>query len=107
MEEELVVKAVKLTVKQAGVIEILKEKGDKMFAEDIADKRPELYDKGSKSVSPLMTHLVKNGYVAKEKASREVVNKDGVKVTRELTQYWLTDAGENLEFEIRAEKASA
>lgn len=92
-----------LTAKQAGVVEILKETGAKMFADEIAEARPELFDKAAKTVSPLMTHLVKRGLVDKEKASREVVNKDGVSVTKELTRYWITDAGNSLEYTIKAD----
>lgn len=91
-----------LTAKQAGVIEILKETGAKMFAADIAELRPELFEKGAKSVSPLMTHLVKRGLVDKEKASVETVNAEGNAVTKELTRYWVTEAGEALAYEIKA-----
>lgn len=92
-----------LTVKQAGVIEILRETGAKMFAKDIADAKPELFDKAAKSVSPLMTHLVKRGLVDKEKASVEVANAEGVMVSKELTRYWVTDAGNELDYTIKAE----
>lgn len=90
-----------LTVKQAGVIEILRETGTKMFAFEIADARPELFEKAAKSVSPLMTHLAKRGLVDKEKASLEMVNAEGVKVTKELTRYWVTDAGIALDYTIK------
>lgn len=92
-----------LTPKQAGVIEILRETGAKMFAADIAEARPELFEKGAKSVSPLMTHLVKRGLVDKEKASVETVNAEGNAVTKELTRYWLTEAGVSLEFSVKAD----
>lgn len=92
-----------LTVKQAGVIEILRETGSKMFAADIADARPELFDKGAKSVSPLMTHLVKRGLVEKEKASVEAVNAEGNVTTKELTRYWVSEAGIALDYTIKAE----
>lgn len=91
-----------LTAKQAGVIEILRETGGKMFAAEIAELRPELFDKGAKSVSPLMTHLVARGLVAKEKASVETVNAEGNAVTKELTRYWVTEDGAELEYEIKA-----
>lgn len=91
-----------LTQKQAGVIEILRETGARMFASEIAELRPELFEKGAKSVSPLMTHLVKRGLVEKEKASVETTNAEGASVTKELTRYWVTDAGINLEYTIKA-----
>lgn len=93
-----------LTVKQAGVIEILRATGIKMLAEDIAKANLELFEKGSRSVSPLMTHLVRNGLVAKEKASVEQVNAEGNSVTKELTLYWLTAEGQELEYTTRASK---
>jgi hypothetical protein len=92
-----------LTAKQAGVIEILRETGAKMFAADIAALRPELFEKGAKSVSPLMTHLVKRELVDKEKASVETVNAEGNAVTKELTRYWVTEAGASLDYSIKAE----
>jgi hypothetical protein len=93
-----------LTAKQAGVIEILRDTGAKMFAADIAEARPELFDKGARSVSPLMTHLFKRGLVDKEKASVETVNAEGNAVTKELTRYWVTEAGSSLEYSIAASK---
>ena len=92
-----------LTVKQAGVIEILRETGAKMFAADIAEARPELFEKGAKSVSPLMTHLVKRGLVDKEKAEVSAVNAEGAAITKELTRYWVTEDGAALDYSIKAE----
>lgn len=91
-----------LTAKQAGVVEILRETGTKMFAADIAAARPDLFEKGAKSVSPLMTHLVARGLVAKEKAEVESVNAEGVAVTKELTRYWITEEGADLDYAIKA-----
>lgn len=91
-----------LTVKQAAVIEILKDTGAKMFAADIAAAQPNSFEKGAKSVSPLMTHLVARGLVAKEKASVESVNPEGNAVTKELTRYWVTEDGAELDYEIKA-----
>lgn len=93
---------VQLTVKSAAVLEILRGTGTKMFAHEIAEANPEAFDKGAKSVSPIMTHLVRNGYADKEKASVEVINAEGNAVSKELTRYWVTEAGEELEFEIKA-----
>lgn len=92
-----------LTAKQAGVIEILRETGAKMFASEIADVRPELFDKGAKTVSPLMTHLVKRGLVDKEKAAFPTVNAEGVSVVKELTRYWITEDGADFDYSIKAE----
>jgi hypothetical protein len=91
-----------LTAKSAAVIEILRGTGAKMFAHEIADANPSLFEKGAKSVSPLMTRLVANGFADKEKASVTVVNAEGNEVTKELTRYWLTPAGESVVFEIKA-----
>lgn len=93
-----------LTTKQARVIEVLKAAGGWMFADEIASADPELFDKGAKSVSPLMTHLGKGEtpLVVKEKASREVVNEEGKTVTKELTRYSLSEAGANLVYEVKA-----
>lgn len=93
---------VKFTEKQAAVIEILRETGTKMFADEIAEVNPSLFEKGSRSVSPLMTHLYKGGYVDKEKAQVTRVNAEGAEVEKELTRYWLTEAGAEVEFEVRA-----
>lgn len=92
-----------LTAKQAAVIEILKDTGAKMFASEIAEAKSASFEKGARSVSPLMTHLVKRGLVDKEKASVEAVNAEGVAVTKELTRYWVTEAGEELDYTIKAE----
>ena len=93
-----------LTAKQAAVIEILRETGAKMCASEIAEAaQPGAFEKGAKSVSPLMTHLVARGLVAKEKASVDSVNAEGVAVTKELTRYWVTPEGEALEYSLKAE----
>lgn len=91
-----------LTIKQAAVITILRETGTKMFAHDIAEANPEAFEKGARSVSPLMTHLVKRGLVDKEKASVLSRNAEGVEVTKELTRYWATEAGIALDYSIKA-----
>jgi tRNA A37 threonylcarbamoyltransferase TsaD len=59
-------------------------------------------EKLAKSVSPLMTHLVARGLVAKEKASVESVNAEGNAVVKELTRYWATEDGIALEYTIKA-----
>ena len=74
-----------------------------MFAADIADAKPAAFDKGARSVSPLMTHLVRRGLVDKEKASVEVIDAEGNSGTKELTRYWVTEAGEALDYTIKAE----
>lgn len=99
MEE---VKVVALTAKTARVLEILKENGARMFAEEIAAVDPSLFEKGARSVSPIMTHLVKNGFVEKAKVSKEVLSSDGNKVTKEYTQYWVSPVGAALDYQIKA-----
>lgn len=94
-------KASVLTAKQAAVIEVLRATGNKMFAADIAAANPEAFEKAAKSVSPLMTHLVKRGLVDKEKASTVEVNAEGVSVSKDLTRYWLTEAGIALEYSVK------
>jgi predicted transcriptional regulator len=91
-----------LTTKQAAVMEILKDTGAKMFASEIAAANPASFEKAAKSVSPLMTHLVARGLVAKEKASVESVNAEGNAVVKELTRYWATEDGIALEYTIKA-----
>lgn len=92
-----------LTAKQAAVIEILRETGAKMFASEIAEAQPGAFEKGAKSVSPLMTHLVKRGLVDKDKAEVAAVNAEGEAVTKELTRYWVTSEGQDLDYSIKAE----
>lgn len=92
----------KLTVKQARVIELMRGLDKPVFPADIAAADPELFEKGAKSVSPLFNGLYKNGLVDKAKASCETVDKDGKSVTKELMQYSLTDAGKTVEYEIKA-----
>ena len=95
---------VKLTQKQAKVIEVLRETGEWMFADEIAAVDADLFDKGAKSVSPLMTHLCKGEtpLVIKEKASREVVSEDGKTNTKELTRYHISNEGAALVYEVKA-----
>ncbi len=93
---------VKLTAKQARVLEIMRAENRPMFPAEIAEQDTVLFEKGAKSVSPLMNGLFKNGYVTKEKASCQTVDKDGNSVTKELMQYTLTKAGVELVFEIKA-----
>lgn len=95
-------KQVQLTAKSAEVLRILKETGAKMFSDQIAEQNPSMFEKGGKSVNPIMTHLVKAGYVAKEKAVREVIDSKGLKVQKEHTLYFVTDAGAELVFTIKA-----
>lgn len=95
--------AVVLTAKTAAVLEVLKDTGAKMFAQDIADAKPGMFEKGARSVSPILTNLHRKGYIEKEKASQEVVNAEGNSVTKELTRYWVVDAGSELEYSIKAE----
>lgn len=93
---------VKLTAKQARVLEIMRAENRPMFPAEIAEQDAALFEKGAKSVSPLMNGLFKNGYVTKEKASCQTVDKDGKSVTKELMQYTLTDAGVTVVYEIKA-----
>ena len=67
----------KLTAKTARVLEIMRAEDAPMFPADIAAHDEAVFDKGSKSVSPLMNTLFKNGLVEKETADRRVVDKDG------------------------------
>ena len=95
--------AVVLTAKTAAVLEVLKDTGAKMFADEIADAKPGMFDKGARSVSPILTNLHRKGLIEKEKASREVVNAEGNAVSKELTRYWVVEAGSELEYSIKAE----
>ena len=95
--------AVVLTVKTVAVLEILKDTGAKMLSQEVADARSEMFEKGAKSVSPIMTNLVKKGFVDKEKVSVETVNAEGNPVSKELTRYWVTEAGIALEYSVKAE----
>ena len=101
MAEEKVV----LTAKTAAVLEVLKDTGAWMFAEDIAATDAVLFGKGGRSVNPILTNLVKKGFVEKQEATRQVVNKEGVSVERPYKQYHVTDLGSELEYSIKAEKA--
>lgn len=94
---------VQLTEKTAKVLEILKDNGGAMFAADVADIDPALFDKGSRSVSPLLVNLTRNEFAENVgKASREVLDKDGNKVTREYAQYKVTAKGAELDYDIKA-----
>lgn len=94
---------VQLTEKTAKVLEILKATGAKMTAEDVARNSEGVFAAG-KNVTAIMTHLVKNGYVGKdaEKVAREAVDKDGNKVTRQYTLYFVTPEGAALDYAIKA-----
>lgn len=94
---------VQLTEKTAKVLEILKATGAKMTAEDVARNSEGVFASG-KNVTAIMTHLVKGGYVAKdaEKVAREAVDKDGNKVTRQYTLYFVTPTGAALDYAIKA-----
>ena len=85
---------IKLSEKQLAVIGILREADGPMFASDIAAQDPVLFEKGEKSVNPLMTHLVaKYGLVEKADAAKEVQDKEGNTVTRTYKTYSLTELG--------------
>lgn len=92
----------KLTQKQARVLEIMRAEDAPMFPAEISAKDPALFEKGAKSVSPLMNGLFKNGLVSKDKASCETVDKEGKSVTKELMQYTLTSDGKSVSYEIKA-----
>lgn len=92
----------KLTQKTARVLEIMRAEDAPMFPADIAAHDEALFEKGSKSVSPLMNTLYKNGLVEKDTADCKVVDKDGNEVVRQYVRYTLTDAGKSVEFEIKA-----
>jgi hypothetical protein len=95
--------AVLLTAKTAAVLEVLKETGAKMFAQDIADAKPGMFDKGARSVSPILTNLHRKGLIDKEKATVSAPNAEGNVVSKELTRYWVVEAGAELEYSIKAE----
>ena len=89
-----------LTANQATVLEILRETGAKMLSEDVAAARPDAFANGAKSVSAVMTQLVKRELVNKEKVSVTRKNAEGADVTKELTCYWISDAGTDFAYEI-------
>ena len=91
----------KITAKTARVLEIMRAEDAPMFPADIAEHDVELFEKGAKSVSPLMNTLFKNGLVTKAKALCKVVDKDGNEVEREYTQYTLTDEGKSVSYEVK------
>lgn len=92
-----------LTVKSAKVLEILKDNGGDMIPADIAEVDAATFEKGARSVSPILVHLVKKGLVEKTgKADREVLNKDGNPETRSYTQYRISDFGKTAEYATKA-----
>lgn len=91
-----------LTARSARVLEILKATGAKMFSDQIAEQDVDAFANGAKTVNPIMTHLVKAGYVAKEKSPRTVVSKDGNEITKEYTLYYVTPVGAELVYEIKS-----
>lgn len=91
-----------LTQKQARVLEILRESGQPMFATAIAEEDTELFQSGSRSVTPLAQGLVKKGLVSKEAATNTVIDsKSGKPVDRTHQLYSLTDEGMTVEYEIK------
>lgn len=93
---------VELTIKTAKVLEILKDNGGEMFAADIAEIDAELFDKGARSVSPILVTLTRRGFVENVgKAEREVLDKDGNKVVRSYAQYQVTDEGTALVYDTK------
>ncbi len=85
------------------VLEILKENGGAMFAAEVAEKDADLFDKGSRSVSPILVTLARKGFIDKPgKADLEVLDKDGNKVTRSYTQYIINSVGSELVYETKA-----
>lgn len=92
----------KLTAKTARVLEIMRAEDAPMFPADIAAHDEAVFDKGSKSVSPLMNTLFKNGLVEKETADRRVVDKDGNEVVKQYVRYSLTEQGKSVSYEIKA-----
>ena len=92
----------KLTAKTARVLEIMRAEDAPMFPADIAAHDEAVFDKGSKSVSPLMNTLFKNGLVEKETADRRVVDKDGNEVVKQYVRYSLTEEGKSVSYEIKA-----
>ena len=91
-----------LTQKTARVLEILKDNGGEMFAADIAAIDAEMFDKADRSVSPLLVNLSKKGFVANVgRGEREVLDKDGNKVTRTYAKYQVTNDGIALDYDIK------
>ena len=91
-----------LTKKQARVLDIMRATNEPMFPAEIAAQDEVLFEKGAKSVSPLMNGLFKKELVSKAKATCSTVDKEGNAVTKELVQYTLTDAGVEVEYEVKA-----
>lgn len=100
---EKAIEAVELTEKTGAVLEALKADGGVMFAADIAESNVDLFDKGARSVSPILVTLTRRGFVENAgKADRQVLDKDGNEVTRSYTQYKVTEEGLNLDYSIKA-----
>lgn len=94
---------VELTVKTAKVLEILKDNGGTMFAADVAEIDADLFDKGARSVSPILVTLTRRGFVENVgKADRQVLDKDGNEVTRSYAQYQVTAEGQALDYDTKA-----
>lgn len=94
---------VELTIKTAKVLEILKDNGGQMFAADVAEIDTDLFDKGARSVSPILVTLTRRGFVENVgKADRLILDKDGNEVTRSYAQYQVTEAGQELVYETKA-----
>lgn len=94
-----------LTEKQAAIIEVMRREDRVMFSEEILEfLDATLFTSGVRSVTPIMTGLAGRGLVQSSKGQKERVTKDGRTTSRELTMYELTDAGRELEYEIKASK---
>lgn len=91
-----------ITAKTARVLEIMRAEDAPMFPAEIAAHDTEVFEKGAKSVSPLMNTLFKNGLVTKAEAECKVIDKEGKEVVKTYVQYTLTDAGRSVSYEIKA-----
>ena len=91
----------KLTKKQAAALNIMRNLDRPVFPDEIAAEEPATFEKGGKSVSPLMNGFFTKELVTKADVVREVTDKNGNKISKPYKQYTLTEAGKSVEFEIK------
>lgn len=78
-----------LAEKGRSVVGYLQANEGNFFGHEIA----EALELNSRGIHAVMNGLVIRGLVSKDKADAQVLDKDGNEVTRNLTVYFLTDAG--------------
>lgn len=99
-----VAEQVLLTEKTGKVLEILKANGGLMTGAEIAAQDEASFEKGARSVTPILTNLNRKGWIDKsdEKSSRTAIDaKTGNEVVRQYTMYQVSDAGKELVYEVK------